>query len=98
MQSFTASDVEYFSICRWQYYFGEWLYVVYLCLLELPDAASYYHQTISATYLGLLNSYSPEEDGHHFADDIFKYIFMNEKLCICFIQISQVCSEWSNWQ
>ena len=24
----------------------------------------------------------PEQNGHHFADDIFKCIFMNEKFCI----------------
>ena len=50
----------------------------------------------SYTYLGVLccdlflvelTNLSPEQNGHHFADDIFKCIFMNENLCIL-IQIS----------
>ena len=32
-------------------------------------------------------SSSPRQNGHHFADDIFKCLFVNEKSCI-FIQIS----------
>ena len=28
------------------------------------------------------NSSLPRQNGHHLADDIFKYIFMNEKVCI----------------
>ena len=28
------------------------------------------------------NSSPPEQNGHHFADDISKYIFVNEKFCI----------------
>ena len=30
----------------------------------------------------LLNSSLPRQNGHHFAEDIFKCIFVNEKLCI----------------
>ena len=30
----------------------------------------------------LFNTMRPEQDGHHFADDIFKSIFLNEKVCI----------------
>ena len=30
----------------------------------------------------IYNSSSPGQNGHHFADDIFKYIFMNENVCI----------------
>ena len=29
-----------------------------------------------------INSSPPEQKGHHFADDIFICIFVNEKLCI----------------
>ena len=35
----------------------------------------------------LLNSFPPGQNGRHFADDISKCIFMNEKFCIL-IQIS----------
>ena len=34
-----------------------------------------------------INSSPPEQNGHHFANNIFKSIFMNEKFCIL-IQIS----------
>ena len=37
--------------------------------------------------LHIINSSSPGQSGHHFADDIFKCIFLNEKFCI-FIRIS----------
>ena len=33
------------------------------------------------------NSSPPGQNGHHFADDIFRCVFMNEKFCIL-IQIS----------
>ena len=36
---------------------------------------------------GMFNSSPPGQNGHHFADDIFKCIFVNEKVCIL-IQIS----------
>ena len=29
----------------------------------------------------MINSSPPGQNGRHFADDIFKYIFVNEKLC-----------------
>ena len=29
-----------------------------------------------------LNSSPPEQNGHHFADDIYRCIFVNEKFCI----------------
>ena len=29
-----------------------------------------------------INSSPPEQNGRHFADNIFKYIFVNEKYCI----------------
>ena len=29
-----------------------------------------------------VNSSPPAQKGHHFADNIFRYIFMNEKFCI----------------
>ena len=35
----------------------------------------------------ILNSSPPGQNGHHFADDIFKCIFVNEKFCIL-IEIS----------
>ena len=31
---------------------------------------------------GHLLTHHPGQDGHHFTEDIFKYIFMNEKFCI----------------
>ena len=31
---------------------------------------------------GLINTFRPRQNGRHFTDDIFRYIFMNEKLCI----------------
>ena len=34
-----------------------------------------------------INSYPPEQNDVHFANDIFRYIFVNEKSCIS-IQIS----------
>ena len=37
--------------------------------------------------MGKFNSSPPGQNGDHFADDIFKCIFMNEKFCIS-IQIS----------
>ena len=30
----------------------------------------------------LINSSPPGKNGHHFADDIFRCIFVNEKICI----------------
>ena len=45
---------------------------------------------ITTTYpkgLQRVNSFPPGQNDHHFADNIFKDIFMNEKLCIL-IQIS----------
>ena len=30
----------------------------------------------------IVNSSLPEQNGRHFADDLFKCIFMNEKVCI----------------
>ena len=38
--------------------------------------------------LSSLNSSPPGQNGRHFADDIFKCFFMNEKFCIL-IQISR---------
>ena len=38
------------------------------------------------SYLVYFNSPPPEQNGRYFADDNFKYIFMNEKFCIA-IQI-----------
>ena len=38
-------------------------------------------------YLGPVNSSPPEQYGRHFADDIFKCIFLNEK-CGIFIRVS----------
>ena len=29
-----------------------------------------------------VNSYAPEQNGRHFADDVFRCIFLNEKFCI----------------
>ena len=37
---------------------------------------------VFSSSVGLLKSSPPRQNGHHFADDIFKYIFMNEKFCI----------------
>ena len=39
------------------------------------------------THFTIINSSLPGQNGRHFADDIFKYIFVNEKFCIS-IQIS----------
>ena len=44
-----------------------------------------WHKNITykmAHVLNVLYSYLPAQNGRHFADDIFKYIFMNEKFCI----------------
>ena len=38
----------------------------------------------------LVNSSLPGQDGHHFTDDIFRCIFINEKFCIL-IEISLKC-------
>ena len=35
---------------------------------------------VSIVYL--LNSSPPDQNGRHFADDIFRFIFVNEKFCI----------------
>ena len=43
-------------------------------------------------------TYPPWTNGHHFANDIFKCIFVNEKFCIL-IKISLTfVPKWSNWQ
>ena len=42
---------------------------------------------IMITTLVVFNSSPPGQNGHHFADDILKCIFMNKKFCIS-IQIS----------
>ena len=34
--------------------------------------------------INTFNSSPPRQNGRHFADDVFKYIFMNEKLYILF--------------
>ena len=32
--------------------------------------------------LSVVNTLRPKQNGHHFADDIFKYIFLNENVLI----------------
>ena len=63
-------------------------YVIWLCrqtgvfILQLKHATGIRITETTCT----INS-PPEENGHQFADDIFRCIFMNEKWCI-FIKIS----------
>ena len=40
--------------------------------IKLPESDS----------MSLNNSSPPGQKGHHFADDIFRCIFVNEKLCV----------------
>ena len=41
---------------------------------------------------------SPGQNGRHFADDTFRYIFVNEKFCILIKKFTEVCFQESNWQ
>ena len=50
-----------------------------MCLLNLPYAILYQ-----------VDSSPPQQNGRHFTDGLFKWIFMNEKFCIL-IQISLKC-------
>ena len=45
-----------------------------------------YHTGMDVSYV-IINSSPPEQNWHHFADDIFKCIFLNEK-CYVLIKIS----------
>ena len=45
-----------------------------------------------------INSSAPEQNGRHFADDIFRWIFMNENFCILIKNLIEFCSYESNWQ
>ena len=47
--------------------------------------------------IGLFNTLKPRQHGRHFADGIFKSIFLNENVSIG-IKISEVCSQGSNQQ
>ena len=40
----------------------------------------------------MLNTLRPRQNGRHFADDIFKRIFMNENVRICINIFIEVCS------
>ena len=40
----------------------------------------------------------PKQNGRHFADDIFKFMFMNEMFCISYQSFTEVCSQGSEWQ
>ena len=44
------------------------------------------------------NSSSPGQNWRHFADDIFKYIFLNENVLILIKNFLEVCSQWSNYR
>ena len=43
-----------------------------------------------------INTLRPRENGRHFADDILKCIFLNEKVWIFFLNFTEVCSLGSN--
>ena len=49
---------------------------------EWTSINPYLHTTTESSGVWFLNSSSPVQNDRHFADDIFKYIFMNEKFCI----------------
>ena len=52
------------------------------------------HLSLFQSYINTLRH---EQNGSHFADDIFKYLFLNEKFCIL-IQVSlKFCFCGSNW-
>ena len=52
-----------------------------ICHLPLSKAAVYLSR-YSMARGPYLNSYPPGKNGHHFADNIFKCIFTNEKFCV----------------
>ena len=49
---------------------------------------------VAKSTIALLNSSPPAQNGHHFADNIFKHIFMNEEVFFILIQISQATSHY----
>ena len=46
-----------------------------------PPVSAYYRLSIADGQF-VLTHFPPGQKGHHFTDDIFKYIFVNEKFCI----------------
>ena len=46
------------------------------------DMQTYFHRQLDAGRLTSVNSSPPGQNGLHFADDIFRCIFMNEKSSI----------------
>ena len=46
-------------------------------------------------YIPRINTLKPEQNGHHFTDNIFKHIILNENICIL---IREICGQGSNWQ
>ena len=77
------NDIIYLS----QHWFRQWLvaystpihYLNQFCLLDWSDYSSvgYLAQLIT-----LINRLRPRQNGHHFPDDIFKWIFLNENVSI----------------
>ena len=60
--------------------------ISFVCLFQLKhQKKEYWHSdclSITASDKCCFHSFPPGQNGHHFADDTFKYIFMNEKFCI----------------
>ena len=45
-----------------------------------------------------LNTFRLRQNGHHFADDIFKYIHLNGIYSIFYTNFFEICSQWSNYR
>ena len=78
---------EYFNR-NWPCYKGFLLY-----LEESSDT-----DILAILFMWRLDTLRPRQDGRHFADDIFKCIFMNENFWILKLNFTEICSLGCNWQ
>ena len=64
------------------------------------NSASFQTQVIILLGVGVINKLGIRQNGHHFAEDIFKLIFVNENVCIqislIFVPTVQltICQHW----
>ena len=74
---------------------GQWVkgYILTLChkATSSHNIACLQCVFFSSSGVNFINSSPPGQNGRHFADDIFKWIFVNENFCIL-NRLSQVCS------
>ena len=77
---------EYFNR-NWPCYKGFLLYIYIYIYIMYATKQNLCPRELLLQKSDLLKSSPPEQNGHHFADNIFRYIFVNEKFWIL-IQIS----------